>query len=1106
MDKILTTRLKTWINAGHPGLYLQSNEDDRVNDLLTALAAQIGFNLLEWNQAWGWVSAGNKQPTREQDNYLPDLCADLAGLLDEDLENRLIVIKNARGALASNPVVVARLQQLLLRVQRHHRGESCVILLDERVDIPALIEPLVTLVTIALPTRDEIAVLTGRFATAQGLDLDEALIGRIGAILTGLTVSEIHQTLAVAMTHHQGLDEAALETLLAEKEQKIAKSGVLEMVKVAENLDDIGGLENLKAWLKRKAGVLHRLAEAESKGLQSPRGVLVAGMPGCGKSLTAKAVANLFQLPLLRLDIGSLLGKYVGESEHNMRRALAMAESISPCVLWVDELEKAFVGIGGNNTSEVTSRLLGYFLTWMQEKTGAVFVVATANNITALPPELLRKGRFDDVFYVGFPHISERMSILSIHLKDLWQSLNDDEQRQLAVKCRDFAGADIRNAVTEAREEAFLCGEETGFSHLLAAIENTVPLRETLRDQVSHYETLFEKMKLKAASLNEGLSLAQMIALSDDPNPYERVRVARNEECSADLFIKLSRDNHQEVRNAVFNNPDCPSSILSTYLEPVDQGAQHDHLFSVACLHRNTPESLMHSLIAKDKLAANLLQSLVEQPHCSTLLLEDIFRSGDEVLQTAVLRHPHCSPTLRANHITDYNEAFRSSLASNPTITDEEQETLLDDRNPRVRIALAYNRHISEATRMKLSRDEDIDVRDAFIAAMKAADPRVQAVPQGDDLSALSPLRLVALAGQNTLAPDVQLQIIRESSNEAVLATLASNTVITGEVQRKIAQECPAEVRNILATNPSLTPELQMYLYDTGITATKVALMLHPTLSKAVQDKVINDQVDEVVEGLALNPNLHPEHQTHIIDDFWTFSTAATLMARNPAITPENQTILYRNFDNDAVNKSLCLNPMLTPPLFDDFVPYSYHRTALAENPYLSAEQIKKLVTDGANFKDLAMNPACDEEAQMRIFETSTSSHGHLATNPSLAPSVQIMLAKSSQANVLVNLLGNPTLTPKVRDLLVERSNQMPAFIKAMLEAIRVLLETQGQHLAAINARRGGAISKQDGSIINDVNCIQDLIDNETSREFNKELARLRRLLAMLKGNADIAV
>lgn len=1103
MDKILATRLKTWINAGHPGLYLQSNEDDRINDLLTVLATQTGFNLLEWNQAWGWVSAGNKQPTREQDNYLPDLCADLAGLLDEDLENRLIVIKNAREALSQNPVAVARLQQLLLRVQRHHCGESCVILLDERVEIPALIEPLVTRVTVSLPTRDEIAVLTGRFANAQGLVLDEALIGRIGAVLTGLTVSEINQTLAVAMAHHQRLDESALETLLAEKEQKIARSGVLEMVKVSENLDDIGGLENLKAWLKRKAGVLHRLAEAESKGLQSPRGVLVAGMPGCGKSLTAKAVANLFQLPLLRLDIGSLLGKYVGESEHNMRRALAMAESISPCVLWVDELEKAFVGIGGNNTSEVTSRLLGYFLTWMQEKTGAVFVVATANNISALPPELLRKGRFDDVFYVGFPHISERMSILSIHLKDMWQDLSAEEQRQLAVKCRDFAGADIRNAVTEAREEAFLSGQEMGFPHLLAAIEHTVPLRETLREQVSHYETLFEKMKLKAASLNEGLSLAQMIALADDPNPYERVRVARNEECSVDLFIKLSRDNHLEVRNAVFNNPDCPSSILSTYLEPIDQGAPVDHLFSIACLHRNAPESLMHSLIAKDMLPASLLQSLVERPHCSTLLLEDAFRSGDEALQTAVLRHPHCSLTLRANHIADHHEAFRSALASNPAITDEEQKILLSDRNPRVRIALAYNRHLSEATRVQLSRDDDIEVRDAFIAAMKAADPSVQTAPQGDCLSTLSPLRLVALAGQNMLTADVQLQIIRESSNEAVLATLAANTVITADVQRKIAQECPAEVRNILATNPSLTPELQMYLYDTGMNATKVALMLHPTLSKAVQDKVMNDRVDNVIEALALNPNLHPEEQKYIIDRFPTYPTAATLMARNPVLTVENQELIYRNYDTEAANKSICLNPMLLPHLFNHFARYSTYRMVLAQNTHLSAEQIKILVTHRNNIRDLALNPACDEQAQMRLYETATGVHGQLATNPSLAPSVQIMLAKNGVAGVLVNLLGNPALTSKVRDLLVERSQQDPAFIKTMLEAIKILLESQSKHFDAIAARKGEAINKLDGGIIKEVNCIQDLIDNETSREFTKELARLRRLLALLKGNAD---
>lgn len=189
------------------------------------------------------------------------------------------------------------------------------------------------------------------------------------------------------------------------------------MIPLKETIDDIGGMDILKEWLKRKSKIFKNMARAETYGVDIPKGVLTAGIPGCGKSLNAKAAASLFEVPLLRLDMGRLMGKYVGESEANLRNAISLAEAISPCVLWVDELEKAFAGIGGTGGSaEVTTRLFGNFLTWMQEKSSPAFVVATANDITRLPPELLRKGRFDELFYVGLPKEPEREKIFEIHI------------------------------------------------------------------------------------------------------------------------------------------------------------------------------------------------------------------------------------------------------------------------------------------------------------------------------------------------------------------------------------------------------------------------------------------------------------------------------------------------------------------------------------------------------------------------------------------------------------------------------------------------------------------------------------------------------------------
>jgi SpoVK/Ycf46/Vps4 family AAA+-type ATPase len=275
------------------------------------------------------------------------------------------------------------------------------------------------------------------------------------------------------------------------------------MIPLKEKIGEIGGLENLKEWLKRKSKIYREINKAKTFGVDMPKGVLIAGVPGCGKSLTAKVTASLFDIPLLRLDIGKILGKYVGESEENMRKAIALAEAISPCVLWVDELEKAFAGIGaGGDGNEVTVRLFGAFLTWMQEKTSTVFVIATANDITKLPPELMRKGRFDEIFFVGLPKPEERKKIFEIHInKRRKNDFSSIDISKLVDKTDGYSGADIEGVVKESIENAFADGKEKlTTDYILKAISETHSLSEIMKESLDSMSKVYKDRKFKNAS------------------------------------------------------------------------------------------------------------------------------------------------------------------------------------------------------------------------------------------------------------------------------------------------------------------------------------------------------------------------------------------------------------------------------------------------------------------------------------------------------------------------------------------------------------------------------------------------------------------------------
>jgi SpoVK/Ycf46/Vps4 family AAA+-type ATPase len=448
--------------------------------------------------ARGVVSFDHKQPLIEYQ----ELAKTLENWLNDELTHHFLIIKDAHTLMRDNPLVIARLKALANKLLHDTDTNATVILVSSQACIPPELEKFITLFDLPLPDEEKIRELIKNFVAKLDESIDKQSLDDLTLAFRGLSEHEITQLLYRGYQQDGHVGSEDVEFVLREKEQIIKKSGILDMVATVEQLDNVGGLTQLKTWLKQKAHVLHNLNAALAFGVEAPKGVMIVGMPGCGKSLTAKATASLFNLPLLRLDVGSLMGKYVGESEANMRRALQLAEAVSPCVLWVDELEKAFVGIGsGGAGSEVATRLFGYFLIWMQDKTGAVFVLATANDISALPPELLRKGRFDEIFYVDFPNRTEREGIFNIHLNKRNKKTSAIDVKQLAEKTDGFSGADIEAVVKEAIEGTFVnnCATLTT-DGLIKIIDNTHPLKVVMKDKIQEYADKFANLKIKPAS------------------------------------------------------------------------------------------------------------------------------------------------------------------------------------------------------------------------------------------------------------------------------------------------------------------------------------------------------------------------------------------------------------------------------------------------------------------------------------------------------------------------------------------------------------------------------------------------------------------------------
>lgn len=487
--------IASYIDALYPIIYINHFDFKVIDEIIADI--MDNRKIVEYNNGLGIVDFRTKSTMKEC-----DLFNFLKLVKDDGYENPMfIVLKDVHSQL-DKPEIVSLLKYIAERNLYNENYNASVFIVSSKLCVPDELEELITVFDMPLPSISEIKDIMVDFTKDLEIDVTDDVLNEIALFFKGLNEFQIKQILNLAYQDGGCLDFDDRHLILGQKEQLIKKAGLLEMITVNESIEDIGGLENLKEWLYKKQEIFNQLDKAMKFGVDIPKGIMIVGMPGCGKSLAAKATAKLFEFPLVRLDVGRLLGKYIGESEENMRKALKLSEAISPCVLWIDEIEKAFSGVGSfGGASDVTTRLFGQFLTWMQEKENTVFIVATANDISKIPPEFLRKGRFDELFYVDFPNDEERRKIIEIHLKKRHKWNKELNIISLVKLTNGYNGADLEAIVKDAIEGCFIDGrEQLTTDDLKNAQQNIKSISTTLEKRIKKIKESVRDMDLKPAS------------------------------------------------------------------------------------------------------------------------------------------------------------------------------------------------------------------------------------------------------------------------------------------------------------------------------------------------------------------------------------------------------------------------------------------------------------------------------------------------------------------------------------------------------------------------------------------------------------------------------
>lgn len=482
-------------------VYIPTWEEIRIVDLITKIANNVKTikskrDVFIWSSTEG-LKKNLKNGQESVNNGNEPI--DALNFIDNYNNPAILILKDIHPLLGQNNRnadynLIRKIRDVAGSLKNADVSKNVVIIAPSLV-LPLELQKDITVVDFDLPTLDEIKSLLNEMiemneSSGIVIDLKEDEKEVLCKAAQGLTLQEAENAFARAMVSKGQLTIKELDVILDEKCQVIKKTGILEFIKSDFNMNDVGGLENLKKWLIKRNNSWLGKAQKDYN-LPAPKGVLITGVPGCGKSLTAKAMSALWQLPLLRLDVGKIFSGLVGSSEENMRKAIQTAEAVAPSILWIDEIEKGFGGNGGERDGGTATRVFGTFLTWMSEKTKPVFVIATANNINALPSEMLRKGRFDEIFFVDLPTKAERKVIFKLHLeKRLRGSISKDFAvtdtllNKLAEITEGFVGAEIEQVVISALFEAFSENRTLNEEDLYKVIKNTVPLSTTQSEQI----------------------------------------------------------------------------------------------------------------------------------------------------------------------------------------------------------------------------------------------------------------------------------------------------------------------------------------------------------------------------------------------------------------------------------------------------------------------------------------------------------------------------------------------------------------------------------------------------------------------------------------------
>ncbi|MBK7404270.1 MAG: AAA family ATPase [Phycisphaerales bacterium] len=484
----LGEELGVLIRARYPVIYIVSWEEPRVERHLRQIAEARGKQLYVWSVTSGMRRAGAAPAGR------PKGLSDPIEALDQVMEHKepaIYLLNDFHAFLRPVQCNIATIRKLREAARALSDSYKTVVICSPMLELAPELEKDVTVLDYPLPDAREVDGLLRHICaevaehSSVEINLGEADREALIRAASGLTLQEAENVFAKTLVNDGRLSADDVSTVFAEKQQIVRKSGLLEYYEPNTALGDVGGLAQLKEWLRRRSQAFTE--GARQYGLPAPKGVLLVGVQGCGKSLCAKAVSREWNMPLLRFDVGRVFSSLVGSSEENVRRAIAVAESIAPAVLWVDEIDKAFAGTSGSAGSDggTSARVMSTFLTWLSEKSKPVFVLATANDITQLPPELLRKGRLDEIFFVDLPDPADRREIFRIHIAKRDRDPAAFDLEGLAAAADGFSGAEIEQAVISALYDAFYLGREVESGDLVASIAETVPLSRTMSEGIS---------------------------------------------------------------------------------------------------------------------------------------------------------------------------------------------------------------------------------------------------------------------------------------------------------------------------------------------------------------------------------------------------------------------------------------------------------------------------------------------------------------------------------------------------------------------------------------------------------------------------------------------